>query len=170
MPLSRYVADQRVALHLLNLGRGHNVNLQCMHDNLWARVKIYIINLNIISSSEVFLSDPSLIIVWSCHWFTALVETWLMWPWHVKLLGSHNLPLLMFNCSFQPSMVNWLSSPIFPCSLFVCLSRYSDIFSFSSSSSSFFLGPRGPLLLVIFGGKESGLPDFRRSCMPNYWA
>ena len=79
----------------------------------WAAAgRQHIINLNIISSSEVFLSDPSLIIALSCHWFTALVETWLMWPWHVKLLGSHNLPLLMFNCSSQPSMINWLSSPI----------------------------------------------------------
>ena len=35
-----------------------------------------------------------------------------------------------FSCSSQPSMVHWLSSPIFPCSvvwLFGCLSRYGNI-------------------------------------------
>ena len=35
--------------------------------------------------------------------------------------------LLSTNCSSQPSMVHWLSSPIFPCSSVVRLSRYGDI-------------------------------------------
>ena len=37
------------------------------------------------------------------------------------------------NCSSQPSMFHWLSSPIFPF-LFVCPSRYGDIFSSSTST------------------------------------
>ena len=45
------------------------------------------------------------------------------------------------NRSSQPSMVDWLNGPIFPCSLFVCLSRYGDrfssFFSFFFFSSSF---------------------------------
>ena len=44
-----------------------------------------------------FLSDPSLIIVLSCKSLNALVETWLMWLWRVKMLSSHNLSLLMLN-------------------------------------------------------------------------
>ena len=31
--------------------------------------------------------------------FSSLVETWLMWPWRVKMLSSYNLPLLpVWNC------------------------------------------------------------------------
>ena len=42
--------------------------------------------------------------------------------------GVHR-PLLNIHCSSQPSMVHWLSSSIFPCSvgcLFVRLSRYGN--------------------------------------------
>ena len=34
---------------------------------------------------------------------------------------------------------------------------------------TFFLKKKTPKTAIL-GGKESGLPDFGRSCIPNYWA
>ena len=42
-----------------------------------------------------------------------------------SLVDYHKEPHCFTSCSSQPSMVHWLSSPIFPCS-FVRLSRYGD--------------------------------------------
>ena len=44
----------------------------------------------------------------------------LLWSTLLQLSSSSLLKWNYHYCSSQPSIVHWLSSPIFPCSLFVC--------------------------------------------------
>ena len=48
----------------------------------------------------------------------------LLWSTLLQLSSSSLSKWNYHYCSSQPSIVHWLSSPIFPCSLFVCPSHY----------------------------------------------